>query len=53
MYGIVIDILTFFIVLLVPIKGEVMSPVYFSFFIEDFELFLQDDVNLGLDINDI
>ena len=30
-----------------------MSPISFSLFIEDLELFLQDDVNSGLDINDI
>ena len=28
-----------------------MSPILFSLFIEDLELFLQDDVNSGLDIN--
>ena len=30
-----------------------MSPILFSLFIEDLELFLQNDVNSGLDINDI
>ena len=30
-----------------------MSPILFSLFIEDLELFLQDDVNSGLDINDV
>ena len=30
-----------------------MSPILFSLFIEDLELFLQDDVNSGLDISDI
>ena len=34
-------------------QGEVMSPILFSLFIEDLELFLQNDVNSGLDINDI
>ena len=34
-------------------QGEVMSPILFSLFIEDLELFLQDDVNSGLNINDI
>ena len=34
-------------------QGEVMSPILFSLFIEDLELFLQDDVNSGLDINDV
>jgi len=30
-----------------------MSPILFSLFIEDLELFLQDDVNCGLSFNDI
>ena len=34
-------------------QGEVMSPILFSLFLEDLELFLQDDVNSGLNINDI
>ena len=34
-------------------QGEVMSPILFSLFIEDLELFLQDDVNCGLSFNDI
>ena len=34
-------------------QGKVMSPILFPLFIEDLELFLQDDVNTGLDINDI
>jgi len=34
-------------------QGEVMSPILFSLFIEDVELFLQDDVNCGLSFNHI
>ena len=30
-----------------------MSPVLFSLFIEDLELFLQNDINSGLNINDV
>ena len=34
-------------------QGEVVSPILFSLFIEDLELFLQDDVNCGLSFIDI
>ena len=34
-------------------RGEVMSLILFSLFIEDLELCLQDDVNCGLSFNDI
>ena len=34
-------------------QGEVISPVMFSMFLEDLELFLQDDINSGLSIDDI
>ena len=34
-------------------QGEVISPLLFSLFIEDFELFLQDDQNCGLRLDDI
>jgi len=34
-------------------QGEVMSPLLFSLFIEDLELYLQDDVNCGIAIDDI
>lgn len=34
-------------------QGEIMSPVLVSLFLEDLELFLQDDVNSGLLIDDI
>ena len=34
-------------------QGEVTSPILFSLFIEDLELFLQDDVNCGLSFIDI
>ena len=34
-------------------QGEVMSPLLFSLFIEDLELFLQDDQCCGLSIDDI
>ena len=30
-----------------------MPPILLSLFIEDLELFLQDDVNCGLSLNDI
>jgi len=33
-------------------QGEVMSPLLFSLFIEDLELYLQDDVNCGIAIDD-
>ena len=33
-------------------QGEVLSPILFSLFIEDLELFLQDDLNSGLTLND-
>ena len=34
-------------------QGEVISPMLFSLFIEDLELFLQDDQCCGLSIDDI
>jgi len=34
-------------------QGEVMSPILFSLFVEDLELFLQDSVHSGLNIEDI
>ena len=34
-------------------QGEVISPILFSLFIEDIELFLQDKVNSGIQLNDI
>ena len=34
-------------------QGEVMSPILFSLFVEDFELYLQDSINSGLSIDDI
>ena len=34
-------------------QGEVLSPLMFSLFIEDLELFLTDNINSGLTINDI
>ena len=34
-------------------QGEVMSPLLFSLFVEDLELYLQNDVNSGLVIDDI
>lgn len=34
-------------------EGEIMSPILFSLFVEDLELFLQGDVDSGLVINDI
>jgi len=34
-------------------QGEVMSPLLFSLFIEDLELYLQDDPSSGLHIDDI
>ena len=34
-------------------QGEVMSPILFSLFVEDLELFLQDSTLSGLNINDI
>ena len=34
-------------------QGEVISPILFSLFIEDLELFLQGDQNCGLSIDDI
>ena len=34
-------------------QGEVMSPLLFSLFVEDLELFLQNDVSSGLSIDDI
>ena len=34
-------------------QGEVMSPILFSLFVEDLELFLQDGVHSGLNIEDI
>ena len=32
-------------------QGEVISPVLFSLFVDDLELFLQDDPNCGIKIN--
>jgi len=34
-------------------QGEVMSPLLFSLFVEDLELFLQNDLQSGLNIDDI
>lgn len=34
-------------------QGVVMSPVFFSLFIEDLELCLQDTINSGIDIEEI
>ena len=34
-------------------QGEVISPLFFSLFIDDLELFLQDDPNCGLNLDDI
>jgi hypothetical protein len=34
-------------------QGEVMSPMLFSLFVEDFELFLQNNVESGLHLDDI
>ena len=34
-------------------QGEVISPILFSLFVEDLELFLQNDVTSGLSFNDI
>ena len=34
-------------------QGEVISPILFSFFVEDLELFLQDDQNSGLSLDDV
>lgn len=34
-------------------QGEVISPILFSFFVEDLELFLQNDQNSGLSLDDI
>lgn len=34
-------------------QGEVISPVLFSLFVEDLELYLQNDVTSGIHINDI
>ena len=34
-------------------QGEVMSPLLFSLFLEDLEMFLLDDVNSGITIDDI
>ena len=34
-------------------QGEVISPVIIPMFLEDLELFLQDDINSGLTIDDI
>ena len=34
-------------------QGEVLLPILFSLFIEDLELFLQDDPNSGLTLNDL
>lgn len=34
-------------------QGEIMSPILFSLFVEDLELFLQDNTNSGLLIDDI
>ena len=34
-------------------QGEVLSPLLFSIFVEDLELFLQKDTNCGLMFDDI
>ena len=34
-------------------QGEVISPVLFSLFVEDLELFLQNDINCGLTFDNI
>ena len=34
-------------------QGEIMSPMLFSLFIEDLELFIQDSPTSGLTIDDI
>jgi hypothetical protein len=34
-------------------QGEIMSTILYSLFVEDLELFLQDDVDSGLVIDDI
>ena len=39
--------------LLVLKEGEIISTLLFSLFIEDLELFLQEDQNCGLRLDDI
>lgn len=34
-------------------QGEVMSPVFFSLFVEKLELYLQNDINSGISLDDI
>jgi hypothetical protein len=34
-------------------QGEVISLLMFSLFVEDIELYLQNDINVGLHIDDI
>jgi hypothetical protein len=34
-------------------QGDIISPVLFSLFIDDIELFLQHDINCGWELNDI
>ena len=34
-------------------QGEVISPILFSLFVEDLELFLQSDINSGLSFDDV
>ena len=34
-------------------QGEVMSPLLFSIFVEDIELFLQNNIDSGLQLDDI
>ena len=34
-------------------QGEVMSPLLFSIFVEDLELFLQNNIDSGLQLDDI
>ena len=34
-------------------QGEVMSPILFALFVEDLELYLQDNINSGLSKDDI
>ena len=34
-------------------QGEVMSPLLFSLFVEDLKLYLQDDINAGINLDDV
>ena len=53
MLEVVVNILNFFEYSVGLRQGEIMSPILFSLFVDDLELFLQGNPDSGLVIDDI